>query len=158
MACEGRPHTRCCRRSELSQFRSAGIHLELPASDVVLELPDTPAETQKGGQETKYRADYSPMITATSPTRLLTKVGAVEVPNVSANAYEQVATTPAITPATPASLNFNFEIIFAWINFNNGDLVPVPKHNDPLNRPGVRTPNAPSKESTKTWESSRTNS
>lgn len=29
-----------------SQFRAAGIHLELPASDVVLELPDTPAETQ----------------------------------------------------------------------------------------------------------------
>lgn len=41
-----------------SQFRAAGTHLELPASDVVLELPDTPAKTQKGSQETKNRANY----------------------------------------------------------------------------------------------------
>jgi len=41
-----------------SQFRAAGIHLELPASDIVLEFPDTPAETQEGGKETKNRANY----------------------------------------------------------------------------------------------------
>ena len=34
------------------------MQLELPASDVVLELPDTPAETQEGGQETKDCANY----------------------------------------------------------------------------------------------------
>ena len=45
MACEGRPHTRG-RRLGASQFRAADPRLELPASDVVLELPDTPAKTQ----------------------------------------------------------------------------------------------------------------
>ena len=75
-------------------------------------------------------------------------MGAVEVPNVSAKAYEPVATTPAITPTTPTSLCLMLVTLFLGY-FDNWTGAGAETRDPLMYRPGVRTPNAPSNESTK---------